>query len=373
MGEFTGGRDILGRKREWDGGCRLSLSLSLDPLLRTSTGELPKVHEKAPKDDPADVATQAERKDSRFRAGKTSQLEDASELVADGTIPAKKRKVKKPGISTNGHAAAETELLHKNKTSFVGESNHLGVADERTESGDDEQIPGERMRRRKRASSYNSRSSKESGQDVRRPTDLFQAASANYENAHIRDLPSCFKQASQMAADPLLALKYDPTLRPWSTKQRDDVDKVAAVLPTLHGGGSGNVETDHSKLVERTIFALRGFGEFQVRCGHGAYGKELNACLRRLSAYGQEEVLASVARCLVANRMSYGFPTLKIGTYCRCKEGDKASAIADFTPPTVEEWETTTWPTTTWNPREDTPSRCILRNEVSAIRTWFGR
>ena len=52
------------------------------------------------------------------------------------------------------------------------------------------------------------------------------------------------------------------------TKHEDDMDKVDDVLLTLHGK-SGNVEIDPSELVERTIFAIRGFGGFHVRWGIG--------------------------------------------------------------------------------------------------------
>ena len=54
---------------------------------------------------------------------------------------------------------------------------------------------------------------------------------------------------------------------------------------TRRGGGGGGVvvvvggptELDHAELVGRTVVALRGFGEFEVRWGLCAYGKELTA------------------------------------------------------------------------------------------------
>ena len=49
-------------------------------------------------------------------------------------------------------------------------------------------------------------------------------------------------------------------------KKRDDMGRVADVLPTMQGG-NGNGETDHSKIAETTLCALRGFGGFEVRWG----------------------------------------------------------------------------------------------------------
>ena len=84
---------------------------------------------------------------------------------------------------------------------------------------------------------------------------------------------------------------------------------------------------------------MRGFGEFRVKWGIGAYGKELNACIRRMSAYGKEEVLASGVRCLLSNRIAYGLSTLKFGTFCKGKEDNKTTTLADFSPVPVEEME----------------------------------
>ena len=113
--------------------------------------------------------------------------------------------------------------------------------------------------------------------------------------------------------------------------------KVADVILTLQGEKAGNVEVEHSKIAEMAVFALRGFGEFQVRWGIGAYGEELNACLRRMDAYGKEEILASGVRCVMSNRIAYGLSTLKIGTLSQGKEDNKTATLADFSPATVEE------------------------------------
>ena len=63
------------------------------------------------------------------------------------------------------------------------------------------------------------------------------------------------------------------------TKKRDDMDRVADVFLTMKGGEIGSIEIDHRKLVERTVFARRVFGEFEARWGAGEYGEGLNECL----------------------------------------------------------------------------------------------
>ena len=57
------------------------------------------------------------------------------------------------------------------------------------------------------------------------------------------------------------------------TTEKDDMDREADVLLTMQGEEMGNVEIGHRKLVERTVFALRGFGECDVRRGAGHMGE----------------------------------------------------------------------------------------------------
>ena len=80
-----------------------------------------------------------------------------------------------------------------------------------------------------------------------------------------------------------------------------------------------------------------GFGDFQVRWGIGAYGEELNACIRRMSAYGKGRILSSGARCLITNRTPYRFPTLWLRTFRKGKSDNKAATLADLIPATVED------------------------------------
>ena len=95
------------------------------------------------------------------------------------------------------------------------------------------------------------------------------------------------------------------------------MDKVADALLTLQGEKGGNAEIDRPKLFGLAVLAIRGFGEFQVRRGIGKYGIDLHACLRRMSAYEKEEILADGVLCVIPNRMEYGISTLKLGTFSR--------------------------------------------------------
>ena len=86
-------------------------------------------------------------------------------------------------------------------------------------------------------------------------------------------------------------------------------------------------ELDRAELFGRTVFALRGFGEFEVRWGIGSYGNELRDCRRLTSSCGVEEIPSSCVRCLISNRLEYGLSTLKMGTFCRRQGDTETSAL----------------------------------------------
>ena len=89
---------------------------------------------------------------------------------------------------------------------------------------------------KKRSSIYNSTSSRDSGQSAHRQTDLFHPVSAKYRNTHIRGLQSCLRETPPSAEDPPLALWNGPALLPGSN-QSDDMGKVGDVLLTRPGVG----------------------------------------------------------------------------------------------------------------------------------------
>ena len=107
---------------------------------------------------------------------------------------------------------------------------------------------------------------------------------------------------------------------------------VAGFAPTLLAVGTGRAEHDRAELAERTVFALRGFVEFGVWWGIGAYGQELAECLRRPASYETDEILSSRAMCLISDRVTYGMSALEMGKSRRRQEDKKTSDMPDFSP-----------------------------------------
>ena len=103
------------------------------------------------------------------------------------------------------------------------------------------------------------------------------------------------------------------------------------------------------------------------------YGKELSARIRRMSEYAREEIMASGARFLIANRMSYGLSNLDIGTFSRRKDDNKAAAPSHFSPPTVGEMENHYLPNNGAEPAGRYPFSSGIAKTVYTLRIWRGR
>ena len=140
--------------------------------------------------------------------------------------------------------------------------------------------------------------------------------------------PPCLRQTSPISTNPPLSLMYDRTFLPESTKFQ--ASRKNDIRP-------------------------KGIWRISRRWGIGSSGIELNACVSRTSAYGKEEISASDARCLITNRPSCGFPTIRLRTFSMCQEESETATSADFIPTAVEAAETASFPIQTRGHPVDTP------------------
>ena len=230
---------------------------------------------------------------------------------------------------------------------------------------------------RKRASTRASQSSRDSDRSKKRTADIIRTFGTQYASTNRRDLPPCLRQTLPRATiPPPFSLRYYPSMMP-DEKQRADMDRVADAMLTMQGGKVGNVAIDRIKFAARAVFALRGFGGFEARWGAGAYGRDPNERMGRLSAYGEEEALASGVRCLIANRMAYCLSTLEICTYCTGEEAKKTATRADLSPATTEEMENRFLPDSDMEPAGRYPyaldfSRRTIGNQNLVWSLMFG-
>ena len=83
-------------------------------------------------------------------------------------------------------------------------------------------------------------------------------------------LPSFLKQPLPRGTDAPVILKDDPKLH---KRKKSGWESVADALASRDGAKEGDSETTYPRLLERTLFALRGFGRFDIAWGIGSYGE----------------------------------------------------------------------------------------------------
>ena len=108
-----------------------------------------------------------------------------------------------------------------------------------------------------------------------------------------------------------MELKDDPKLH---KRRKDPWGSVSDALAANAGLKDNETETTYPKLLERTVFALLGFGEFDVSWGIGQYGKNFTDYVRRIGSDHVEDLRLNNARCKITNRLAIGLSTLKMGS-----------------------------------------------------------
>ena len=127
-------------------------------------------------------------------------------------------------------------------------------------------------------------------------------------------LPSFLKQPLPRGTEAPVELRDDPKLHKRRNQPCESAaDDLVAIVPNP-GVKDGESDATYPKLLERTIFALRGFGEFEVSWGIGQYGKSSTDYIRRIGDDNVEDLRVHNARCKITNRSAIGISTLKLGS-----------------------------------------------------------
>ena len=159
-----------------------------------------------------------------------------------------------------------------------------------------------------------------------RSSDVSPYHSAKPHGSSVR-LPSFSKQHLPRGADAPAVLKDDPRLR---KRRKSGWGSVADALAARDGFKEGETDIAHTRLLERTLFALRGFGCFDITWGIGSYGKNFAELIRRIGTDNTEDMRVHHVKCKVANRIAYGFSNLKFGSKKLGFEDEKNLILGDF-------------------------------------------
>ena len=252
------------------------------------------------------------RKPNR-RASDTSDLEE----VMSGTAK-KVRKKKKPEHSdTDTSIESRVEMFRKSLSNRKS-NRHLSSSSESSS-------PARRRVSRKTTSRSSHGGSRKSRRSFSSEGSFALSAKSSVSNVR---LPSFLKQPLPRGTDAPVELKEDPHLH---KRKKSGWESVADALAARDGPKEGDAEPTYPRLLERALFALRGFGCFDVAWGIGSYGKNFTELIRRIGSDNSEDLRLNHIKCKITNRIAVGFSTLKFGAKKLGFEDEKNLLLGDFT------------------------------------------
>ena len=161
-------------------------------------------------------------------------------------------------------------------------------------------------------------------------TDASPVPSTRPGASHVK-LPSFLKQPLPRGTDAPVILRDDPRLH---KRKKSGWESVADALNARDNARDGIKEGDNDtaapRLLGRTLFALRGFGCFDLVWGIGSYGRNFTELIRRIGSGNAEDLRVHQVKCKMTNRIAIGFLTLKMGSKKLGYEDSKSLLSGDF-------------------------------------------
>ena len=99
----------------------------------------------------------------------------------------------------------------------------------------------------------------------------------------------------------------------------------------------------YSKIGEFVVCALRGFGLHKTALGAGAYGAELQECLRRQARSERDRLWQEKIRFLITNRIAKGCSTGRFGHFDGEGSEEVSIALSDCFPLDSVKYRAGTW------------------------------
>ena len=127
--------------------------------------------------------------------------------------------------------------------------------------------------------------------------------------------------------DAPVILRGDPRLQKRKKSGWGSVDDAFSVRGGIKEGES---DPTYPRLSGRTLFALRGFGCFDIAWGIGAYGKTFTELIRHNVSDNADELRLNHTKCKITNRIDVGFSTLQMGTDELRYGGEENLILGDF-------------------------------------------
>ena len=147
--------------------------------------------------------------------------------------------------------------------------------------------------------------------------------------SHQVRLPGFLKQPLPRGTDAPVGIKDDPNPR---KKKKRCRGCSADALTANNAVREGDKEPSNARFLERTLFAMRGFGQWHIEWGAGCYGLAFAEFVRSIGSGHIEDLEFRNAKCKITNRLAVGLSNLKFGSKQFGQEGGKSLFLGDFAP-----------------------------------------
>ena len=142
-------------------------------------------------------------------------------------------------------------------------------------------------------------------------------------------LPAFLRQPVPRGTDAPVVIRADPKLH---KRKKRGWECIADALSANHVLKEGEREATSTRLLGRTLFAMRGFGQFEIAWGVGCYGPSFTECIRSIATDRAEDLSLRNIRCEITNRIAHGISNLKCGSKKAGNEDEKNLLLGDFPP-----------------------------------------
>ena len=188
-------------------------------------------------------------------------------------------------------------------------------------------------------------------------------------------LPAFLRQPIPRGTAAPVEIKADPKLH---KRKKRGWECIADALSANHVLKEGEKEATSTRLLERTLFAMRGFGQFKIDWGVGCYGTGFTECIRAIATDHAEDLRLHNIRCKITNRIAHGISNLKCGSKKAGTEDEKNILLGDFAPVPTSVLEDFVLTDTKAEPRPKQPQdvemfrRCV-ENQTNVWCLFFGQ
>ena len=133
-------------------------------------------------------------------------------------------------------------------------------------------------------------------------------------------LPGFLRQPIPRGTEAPVCIKDDPKLH---KRKKKGWECIADALSATQTVREGDKEPSPAKLLGRTVFAMRGFGQWHIEWGVGCYGTSITEFIRNIASDHAEDLRVFNAKCKITNRIAIGMSQLKIGSKIIGQEDEK--------------------------------------------------